>query len=189
MPISATFVHEFFHSHHVYTREMLVLSATNAALGLGTHPYVLPINRRHALNLTAAGLTVDDALAHVQQRLAALQARCTRNGGCEPVPKVRCQLNLDRWEQLPGGEWQERYHAPHCASWTFRKGEVVSIVAFHQLVRPLARRVTVWQHAAFYGYYVSSDYGTSPIPHSMIPMHPEPFRRYYGDGADKVPWD
>ena len=174
--------------HHVWHR-WLILRSTPASLGLDAPPFSFPSrmlppalsdlrpggamwrNAHTAVNLNAAGLSIEAVQAMLRERIAEGAAACERSPTCDAPPRLQCSLHPDRWETLPNGALQERYHAPHCdrASWTWEAGERFVVVSFFRPQKPLAAPKKVWAHTVLYAMYVGAD-EDDEIPHAAVQL-------------------
>jgi len=87
---------------------------------------------------------------------------------------------------LGNGQYQERYRAPHCGGFSMRKGERLTLIAFHRPLGSLSELTRVWEHAVAYGFFVPAEpYGAvedlAPIPHAMAFFYPEATRKFYSN--------
>lgn len=139
---SGTLAHTYWHSHHDYTVDSWVISATAQTLGLRNRsfdPYV---------NISASNRDVYGVMAFVMNRLDAAQQACLDHS-CMPEPRLRCWLNKDRWD-LIDGKRQERYHDPVCDSWSVSVGDPFTLISFHTQLNGLMSE-KIWMHTVFYG--------------------------------------
>jgi len=150
----STLVHMFWHTHHDFTTDMLVFSASPDELGL--HDY--PFNVSRFVNLASYQITQKTAMERVLSRLQEAREKHTRLGRRGAPPLLRCTFEHgSNWEMLPDGKtWQERYHAPPCnRKWTVKREEPFTLVSFH-LQRFSQKTQMVWMHTVFYALYVET---------------------------------
>jgi len=181
-PATVEIVHPFWHSHHKFSSQMWWFSATKEQVGLGVFPFADhnpqekwedpfgdgPFAR--PFNLTSVGWSIEQAAVHIFNTVEAAQRGCVFGEYCLSPPTLRCTMNLDRWDRLDNGELQERFHAPHCLSWTIRAGALNTIISFHQPPErePLPNDLIFWMHDVAYALYIGVD--EQPIPHAMVPL-------------------
>uniref|UniRef100_A0A7S4C091 Uncharacterized protein n=1 Tax=Chrysotila carterae TaxID=13221 RepID=A0A7S4C091_CHRCT len=175
-PVNATIVYPFFHSHHKFTTHMWWFSATAEQLGLKKAPFASLQPHDHlnkdgfvsAVNLTSLGMSMADASNYIMENLEREQDACLAKR-CRKGPQLRCMLNLDRWDKLPNGDVQERFHSPRCDQWDMDAFEIITIVSFHRPFDKLEHKVDFYQHDVFYAYYTAKEPG-QPIPHAVVPL-------------------
>jgi len=174
-PASVHIVLPFWHSHHQFTSDMWWFSGNASGIGLADSPYSEATPQQNVVddfatpfNLTAAGLSLADAADHILSHVEKANDQYSRSQDCAEPPRLRCQLNLNRWDANEHGELQERYHAPNCPSWNIHAGEVNTIVSFHEPRVPIARAIQVFMHAGAYALYTPLN--GNPIPHAMVPL-------------------
>ena len=90
------------------------------------------------VRLAEHGMTIESVQAMLRRRI---DAAAPLQKGME-APRVQCNLNHDRWEKMPDGTEQERYHAPHCDAkpWTWAPDDPFVVVAFFRPRKPVKVR-------------------------------------------------
>ena len=132
------FVSMFLHTHHLWTKDMLLFRGDPKALGLNKPPFVLeqPYIPRP---LNEIGLTMEEIKIYIYNNLNK-HTNCSA-GKC---PDLICQLNQNRFESneslplgLMGGVLSnkyERFAYPKCTMTEFHEGDVFTAVSFHGVV-------------------------------------------------------
>jgi len=192
---SGSLVHQFWHTHHEYTADMWVFSASAKQLGLleprfnprqwvnGLKPLgdFEPIDAWKQIiqmqldpaatnmgpgvgfdfvNLTNLSMSIQTAMDHVLAKARTAAQECRLSGACQKgntEPRLRCKINQDRWDVLEDGTWQERFHAPHCDRWDFKRGDKFTLVSFHKDMKPHVKNVIKWMHTVWYAWAVEKD--------------------------------
>ena len=180
-----TATHYYFHAHHQWTHdEWLIVHATPKLLGLHKPPFsaagsILPswsdwqpggamwANGHVPVRLAEHGMTIESVQAMLRRRIESAQPL---QKGME-APRIQCNLNHDRWEKMPDGTEQERYHAPHCDEkpWTWAPDDPFVVVAFFRPRKPVKVRQLQWAHIVLYAQYTTPDDDVNAtIPHSVV---------------------
>lgn len=135
---SGRFVSMYFHTHHLWTKDMLFFRGDPKALGLNKPPFVLeqPYTPRP---LKEIGLTMDEIKRSIYNNLNK-HSNCNA-GTC---PDLVCQMNQDRFESneslplgLMGGVLSNKYERiayPKCTMTDFHEGDVFTLISFHGTV-------------------------------------------------------
>jgi len=165
-PTNGLIVDMYYHSHHTFTLDVWTISARANSLGLLNDAYRMP-GWDTAVNLTAKGLVLEDAMQHVVSHLKLFQRQYLATDSA-PEPKIRCRLAQDRWEDT-GTDAKPRFSSPRCPEWEFRKDEVFTVISFHRPMRSFPSKRTTWSHTVAYAKYVGLDVNAS-IPHAFEPL-------------------
>ena len=135
---SGRFVSMFFHTHHLWTKDMLFFRGDPKALGLNKPPFVLE-NSYTPRPLNEIGLPMEEIKRYIYNNLNK-HSNC-KAGTC---PDLICQLNQNRFESneslplgLMGGVLSKKYERiayPKCTMTDFHEGDIFTLISFHGTV-------------------------------------------------------
>ena len=139
--ISGQFKAAYFHTHHLWTKDILAFTGKPEQFGLNQAPFILPNHYTPQL-MDTIGVTMIEAKRYIYNNMLKHQEGCADKAKYqESCPRLFCQLNQNRFDS--GDHWPlgimggvlynkyERFAYPKCEMLEFRKGDIFTMITFH----------------------------------------------------------
>jgi len=164
MPVTGTLVDFFFHSHHMYSLDLWIISADASDLGL-TSPTYFQQAIDIPVNLTGRGSDVSSVMNDIMTNISSLQKGCL-DDGCTRTPQVRCGLKHDMRFEEDNGKVVPRQRYPDCAPWDVTRGEKFTAIGFY-IPQASWKANIIYAHNVLYAIALPAS-GTDAFPHAHV---------------------